>query len=152
MPHTPDDGVTRTQSRPEDPFPTSPKERKRKAVGWAGVYGSGLHEPDNASPWYVALARQDCGSVVADRDDRAVTKELVRGLRAVCPAPDPDGKPDWDLAEEVSDSVEPPDKTASCDESSGFNLLQTLVEMHRKDPDVTFRVVEDGPGAGRCKG
>ncbi len=150
-PHTPDDGVTRTPSSPEDPVPPSPK-RKRKAVGWAGVYGSGHHDPDDASPWYVALARQDCGSVVAERDDLAVTKELVRGLRAVCPASDPAGQPDWDVAEEVSDSVALPDKTASCDESSGFHLLLTLVEMHRKDPDVTFRVVDDGPGGGSCKG
>lgn len=150
VPQTPDDGVTRTQRGTEDPFPASPGERKRKAVGWAGVFGSGNHDPDGASPWFVALAEKDCESVVAERDESEETKKLIRGIRAVCPVSDPDGHPDWEVAEEVSDSVETPDETL-CDDSAGFHLLRTLVEMHRKDPDVVFRVAEEGPGAGRCK-
>lgn len=147
---TPDDGVTRTQRGTEDPFPASPGERKRKAVGWAGVFGGGNHDPEGAAPWYMALAEKDCASVVAERDDRKETKELIRGIRAVCPVSDPDGRPDWAVAEEVAASVEAPD-AESCDESVGFDLLRTLVEVHKKDPEVVFRVVDDGPGAGSCK-
>lgn len=148
-PQTPDDGATPTQNGNEDASPEE-RKRKRKAVGWAGVFGSGNHDPELASPWFVALAEKDCGSVVAGQDEPEETKKLVRGIRAVCPVSDPNGQPDWEVAEEVAGSVEPPDET-SCDDNEGFDLLRTLVEMHKRDPNVAFYVADDGPGSGSCK-
>jgi len=129
---------------PPSSYSPTPEDSSSASLQAAPAYPSVIYL------WFDALVHKDCPNILTGEGGSEGT--LVRGLHAVCPAVLPDGRADWSTGESAYDELESAGglSDGDCADHSAYQLLKTLVELHRTYPTADFYVDDANSGGLSC--